>query len=518
VGLHASVEDICRFAASQFGGNGTVLGERSKKEAQRTQSVVTSGRHMGIEFGLGFRLQTKLGRRLAGHDGHLLGHLSAMFFDPEARLAVGVAANAQDAPSVQIVNGIFDTLDWFARNVAASATPELTRFSARLRGDTGSIDVIAAADHLAAIDPDRWDPFAASDTLMPIDTHTLRVTTSGNFDQIGELVTYTFDKGVVRAVRYAGLTMLPESGYVGRALDDVAPNDIDAPLTLDDLQHASLRLGRIRKVESCRGCLRYRLLVDFGPQFAVRFCYLSNLPTAVPRQALIGKQVLGAVFAVWNFGKITHEVLALGLALDHRASARLTSSKLLILMPDPAYPRTVTARTADRLTAPFSQQSKRSFFKIEALPDYPVEEIGSSGESWQAWRNGNYHHSRALLEKVQEPNSATIPNSLRILLTDDPLTAYQHWSIEFKKRVNIPNGERPYLLPRKYLRNIELPGGDFSIWDGKRVTVNGYTNLHWTHTSIYDRDEGNDIAAFFGLRDQIIDRAREHGIMLMARQ
>ena len=206
VGIHATAEDLCRFAASQFFGDDTLLNDRLKKEAQHTQSIVTSGRDSGTEFGLGFRIQNLGNHRLVGHDGHLAGHLTATFFDPDTHIAVAVAANAQDAPSIQIVNGIYETLDWFAQNMPALAPKKLVRFNTRLRSTTGSIEIIAAKQHIAAIDPDNWSPFALLEELEYINSNTLRVTASGSMLHAGEFVRYTFAKDVVRAVRYAGLT------------------------------------------------------------------------------------------------------------------------------------------------------------------------------------------------------------------------------------------------------------------------------------------------------------------------
>jgi D-alanyl-D-alanine carboxypeptidase len=216
VGLQTTAEDMVRFAASQFFGTTSLISDRLKKEAQRTQSIITTGRDGGMEFGLGFRIHTPSSRRLIGHDGHLGGHLSVTFFDPDEKIAVAVMANAQDGPSVEIATGIFETLDWFAQHRAAPVPRELARFAVRLHSMTSTVELVATESDVVVIDPDSWSPFAMSEKLTPNDAHTLRITTPDSFLHAGETAVYTFAKDRVESVRYAGLTMVPESGYYKR--------------------------------------------------------------------------------------------------------------------------------------------------------------------------------------------------------------------------------------------------------------------------------------------------------------
>ena len=61
----------------------------------------------------------------------------------------------------------------------------------------------------------------------------------------------------------------------------------------------------------------------------------------------------------------------------------------------------------------------------------------------------------------------------------------------------VPRGETVYLLSRESLQGVTVPDGDFTIWDDKRVTLNGYSGIHWTHATIHDATLGNDVRQFF---------------------
>jgi D-alanyl-D-alanine carboxypeptidase len=213
IGIHATPEDICRFAAAHFFGSEVLLNDRLKREMQRSQWVLTRGYDSGMEAGLGLDIQYIGERRVVGHTGHLAGHLTATFFDPHERLAVTVAANCKDAPSVQIVRGIFEALDWFTRGPDQSTPKRLTRLAARLCNATAVVEVVAANQRIVVIDPDDWEPFTWYEELELVNSNTLRVTTSGSTLNEGELISYTFSGNTMQSVRYGGATLLPENMY-----------------------------------------------------------------------------------------------------------------------------------------------------------------------------------------------------------------------------------------------------------------------------------------------------------------
>jgi CubicO group peptidase (beta-lactamase class C family) len=212
VGIHATTEDMCQFAAAHFFGNDKLIGNRLKREAQRTHWTA-SGYDQGMALGLGFEIQHIGERRVVGHGGHLAGYLTATLFDPHGQTAVAVLANSKDAPSTQIARGVFEALDFFAKHAGKPTPKNLARFNTRLCNATAAVEIVATGNRIAAIDPDDWEPFTWAEELTQIDASTLRVSTSGSVFNTGELVRYTFEKDGVRSVKYAGATLLPEPEY-----------------------------------------------------------------------------------------------------------------------------------------------------------------------------------------------------------------------------------------------------------------------------------------------------------------
>jgi D-alanyl-D-alanine carboxypeptidase len=213
VGIHTTAEDMCRFAAAHFFGSPDLLSEAAKREMQRAAWTLTEGYDSGVEFGLGCEIIHVNDHRLVGHSGHLAGYLTATFFDPDKRLAVSVMANSKDAPSVKILRGIFEAMDWFERNTRVRVPARLTRFNVRARNAFANIEVIAGSDSLVAIDPDDWEPFTWLEHLEYVDPHTLRFITPGSIFNEGELIEYRFSGRKPARIRCAGGTLLPETDY-----------------------------------------------------------------------------------------------------------------------------------------------------------------------------------------------------------------------------------------------------------------------------------------------------------------
>ncbi len=215
VGVHGTPEDMCRFASAHCFGNTTLLSDESKREAQRTQWCGT-GYDSGYDYGLGFEIQRVGERRIVGHGAHLAGCLSATYFDPKEDLIVSVMANCKDAPSTQIVRGIFEALDWFKEFAADKPVAKIQRLNARLCSPTSVVEVVAASERIVLIDPDDWEPFTFGETCEQIDPTTLKITTPGSVFNAQERLRYSFKQGVAQSVRYAGATFLSESIYKQR--------------------------------------------------------------------------------------------------------------------------------------------------------------------------------------------------------------------------------------------------------------------------------------------------------------
>jgi CubicO group peptidase (beta-lactamase class C family) len=194
-------------------GNNTLLDDDAKKEMQRSQWIQTDGYDAGMEFGLGLEALAVGQRRLVGHSGHIAGHVTATYVDPYDGLAVSVAANSKDAPSPKIATSIVATLDYFATYGSEPTPPDLARFNARLYSPIATVEIIATAGKIIAIDPNDWQPFAFYEELACVDATTLQIITEGSIFNEAELVRYAFSQHAVASVRYAGGTLVPEKAY-----------------------------------------------------------------------------------------------------------------------------------------------------------------------------------------------------------------------------------------------------------------------------------------------------------------
>jgi D-alanyl-D-alanine carboxypeptidase len=224
-GMYTTADDLCRFANCLCEGNQTLLREASKRELLRTHWTQPDGYDAGTELAMGFEVARSLaGRRLVGHSGHIAGHLSATYFDPQSTLTVAVLANSKDAPSPRIALSIIDAFDFFAEAGTLPVPQERSRFGARLFSPIATVEIIAAATRIAAIDPADWQPFAYIEDLEQVGENTLRVVTPGSIFNTAETVTYQFAGTDIAAVSYAGNTLLPIDIY--RAVHDMGPSGI----------------------------------------------------------------------------------------------------------------------------------------------------------------------------------------------------------------------------------------------------------------------------------------------------
>jgi len=140
----------------------------------------------------------------------MAGHVSATFYDPRAELAVSVAGNSKDTPSVQIVRGIFGAMDYFGAPGKSAETGDM-HFNVRLRNAISTIQIVQTGTNIMAIDPDDWEPFAWGENLEIVDNRTLRVADRHSLYNGGEVFTYELKDGAAQAVRFAGLTLWPDA-------------------------------------------------------------------------------------------------------------------------------------------------------------------------------------------------------------------------------------------------------------------------------------------------------------------
>ena len=154
----------------------------------------------------------------------------------------------------------------------------------------------------------------------------------------------------------------------------------------------------------------------------------------------------------------------------------------------------------------FWDEMKNEWFKVEVLQDYSVEDMG---DSLQAWFAGNRKKSLELMKKDAGSNewvkmsNATPAKKIRIHIVDKPYSPYLLWEIEYYKLVNIPlAGEEIYLVQREAVKDLDIPDGDFMIFDNKQVVRNYYTSEgKCNKADFYYEDD--DIRKFLDLKTEI---------------
>jgi hypothetical protein len=148
------------------------------------------------------------------------------------------------------------------------------------------------------------------------------------------------------------------------------------------------------------------------------------------------------------------------------------------------------------------------WFKVEVLQDYSAEDKSRSLDAWMAGDkekslellgNDSNQWNDACREKAETGVQLT-----RIHVVDYPLSDYVEWEVEVYKTHNIPHGkEDVYLVDRKDLVGIDLPAGDFMIFDKQRVILNDYDETGYAYQqTLYG--EGDDIRRFLDLRELLL--------------
>jgi len=151
---------------------------------------------------------------------------------------------------------------------------------------------------------------------------------------------------------------------------------------------------------------------------------------------------------------------------------------------------------------------KDEWFKVEVLQDYSAEDKSASLDAWMA---GDRKRSIELL--TTEPHEwahtcrAKVEAGVtltRIHVVDYPLSEYIQWEIEAYKNRNTPIAkERVYLLDRKDISGLNLPAGDFMIFDQTNVVVGNYDDTGYAVTQTFF-EASDDISGFLGLREKLL--------------
>ncbi|HYG83430.1 MAG TPA: serine hydrolase domain-containing protein [Verrucomicrobiae bacterium] len=197
-GLHTTPYAMCRLIDHIYLKK-QVIGAASIKEQVKTQSKLETGYDASTAFGLGIEFFQQSGQPLFGHTGHVGGHVSATICNPRTKLIVSVAANAKDSPVTAIALGILGAVNYFFETVSLQDGHHPGKFSARFINEVSTVQIIDLYNKIIIIDPDDWEPFGWYETLQPISPTKLKFATTGSVYNEGELIEYSFKKGVQQA-------------------------------------------------------------------------------------------------------------------------------------------------------------------------------------------------------------------------------------------------------------------------------------------------------------------------------
>jgi len=156
----------------------------------------------------------------------------------------------------------------------------------------------------------------------------------------------------------------------------------------------------------------------------------------------------------------------------------------------------------------FWHETKKEWFKVEVLQDYSYED---SGPSLKAWFKGNKEKSIKLMKTNSNDwikMAGKVPfKKIRIHVVEKPYTSYLEWEIELYKHINIPLAkEEVYLVNKNKILNLDLPDGDFMIFDQKRVVRNYYDKSGKAYQMDFYK-ENDDISKFLFLRKKLLEKA-----------
>ena len=209
-GFYSTAEDVCTYFNSLLlkNANTVLLSEESKRAMQQTRWPVKNSQN--VEYGLGIDIGYVNDRRIIGHGGGYLGHLTNTFVDVEDEVIITAMTNCIDGDALSITLGVTEALQYFRPRPVAKDS-DLRRFNSCVDGLWSTRQILVSGDRIVSFEPNTWHPFVDCEELAYVDESTLVVKKANGFDSEGEHVRFTFDdQDLVQAVNYCGRSMLPE--------------------------------------------------------------------------------------------------------------------------------------------------------------------------------------------------------------------------------------------------------------------------------------------------------------------
>jgi D-alanyl-D-alanine carboxypeptidase len=225
-GFFSTARDLTRYGAAHFTGDGTLLGEPSKRLMRRRESEISAHGQEPRYYGLGLDLRTLGERRLIGHSGGYPGHITRTWVDPEGQVAVSVLTNAIDGPADALARGLFALLDLALAAPEDAGRPpaaQLQRYTGRFANLWGVTDVALLGGRLLLLHPSAPEPAEEYSELTVEDADTLRLESVPGFGSAGEPVRYEWAAdGAPACVRAGGISSWPLEVFRARRTAQVA--------------------------------------------------------------------------------------------------------------------------------------------------------------------------------------------------------------------------------------------------------------------------------------------------------
>lgn len=203
-GFTSTAQDVCRYFAAHFLGDGRLISDASKRLMQRTEWQVDDD----SSYGLGLSGQQIGERRLVGHGGAYPGHATRTLVDAKDRIVVSVLTNAIDGPAAELAAAAVKLID-----LAAAEPDDATdsdRFSGRFANLWSVLDVVRLGRQLYGISPANADPTDTPTKLRVESPDTLRITATAGHGAPAEAMRYDFAGDTIRSVRAGGgMTLHP---------------------------------------------------------------------------------------------------------------------------------------------------------------------------------------------------------------------------------------------------------------------------------------------------------------------
>ena len=213
-GFCSTARDLCAYFTAQMVGSGRLLCDESKKEMQRAHwPVVAPGKPREAEYGLGFFLHDREGRRTFGHSGGFPGHITQTMADGRAGLVVTALTNSVDGPARPIVDAIYKLVDFFETSSPHAPARDWSMLEGSYRNLWNTAHVLQAGEGLVTVYGDGWDPLDLVERLEWVEDHTFRVVETRSGASEGELVQFHVEDGRVARVTHTGSTLWPKATW-----------------------------------------------------------------------------------------------------------------------------------------------------------------------------------------------------------------------------------------------------------------------------------------------------------------